>query len=458
MDNNLSFADFIAAAIRRGKQILVCMLVFTLLLGAFSAYRQISSSRSNADGQETAQQAYQEAVLQYENEKESLTTRLENAQNTLSAEQDYAINSQLMRVDPYNCYKTAISFTPTHLGVSQNNSGSTSLEYLTSQICSRYLLLWNDSSALSDLELSRLESIPQDTDPRYIRELITVSVVNTGTVSIVSRSNSASDSQLLANTVYNYFVAQQSTVGQSTAPHVITLLSNSTAPSVDSDLAKQQKDKADGITSSKKNIDDLKKSLSSLSEPTALSVGLSAASLIVSIVKYMIVGAVLGAFLGCAAVWLIDIFRGTAISSHQIERVTSLSYMGSLSKDKGRFTRCANKLLKERTWSDSEQAASYLLQQVKSQLTQGEKLLFVSSMEHKEPSALRRVMEQLQVDGILVSFASVPTRNPESLAALNACDQVVLAETAIRSTLPGISDTISLSRRAGKKVAGFILL
>lgn len=456
MLDTFSIKELLTAVIRRGKKVILCALVFAVLLGALQAVRLVSASGHNeatADREDVI--TVEDAVARYKSEKISLERQIDSAQSNLAAQQKYMNDSILMHLNPYDCFTTYIYLSVADIADSQGMA----LEFLTNKINNQYVLFWNGSDASACMDSAKLESVPSDTPDAYVHELVELIADENGLLTIAARSESEADSEYMANAVYNYLLENQSVIVDSSCPHNLVMISHCTSQMFDSGLNDLQKDALDNMTAYNSGISSLNKQLDELSMPSGVSTGRSLSSIVISVVKYMILGGMVGFVMACIVIWIVDVFRGTALSSYRIERASSAKCLGTLAVKKDLFSRWSDRILKERGLSTPEQARDYVIERIKLQLGDCKHILFTSTLDAAGvPDVLQGVMDQLKADGVAVDYMANFNHNPKAIRSLADCDGMILVESALGSTVPVINDMIALSEGVNKSVIGFILL
>ena len=113
MKDTVTLKELLAIVVRRGRFVLTLALVFAVLMGGVQMFRQVSASRQENNSPEKIEERYQEALEDYQIEKENLEKELSDAQRKLDSQQEYNEESLLMRLDPYNKYVTTINLAVT---------------------------------------------------------------------------------------------------------------------------------------------------------------------------------------------------------------------------------------------------------------------------------------------------------------------------------------------------------
>lgn len=434
MELTTSLSELLAAMIRAWKGICATLLVFALLLGGYQSYRQISRARSPENSPEKIEERYQTALEEYETTKEDLQESLENQEKSLASKEEYLENSLLLQIDPYDKYVTNIVFTFTDIDESAQlfRYPNTAADYLPKKIRSQYLELWKSMDLSKDIGLPRYAGIQS----KYLSEIVSVSSLDGELVSIEAAGTAPSETEELADALYNYFEAHREVISRSSAQHNFALVNRTTKNVIDEDLNTKRENLETEIENLKKSIEDTKESIEALAEPKR-DEGYS--TIVKSVVKYAVLGAVMGVFLGCLFVCCKWLFTGRASNSFQLEQVVNAPFLGSLCIPATLAARLSAAVMGERTWRDRDQAAAYIRQQIKANRPADGKLLLFSTLPEKTAGVgMEELKSILSGDGYEVSAVMDVTHNPLAVEAVQTGTATVFVEMAGLSSILAI--------------------
>lgn len=455
MEETITMTEILARIVRGWKRLCAAALVFALLLAGIQSFRLLRQAKNPENAPEAIEQRYQDALESYTLEKEKLEEELAANEESLSSKQEYAADSLLMAIDPYDVYTTRIVLAFT--GISENGAVQgvsqyqTSADYLVQTVRSQYLVLWQGVDYARDLGLARYA----DTLNKYLAELITVTGADGGLCSISVKGATAADAEELADAVYGYFQRLQSVVSASSYANTLSLVSRSTQNTVDDALISKHTSLDDEILSLETRIEELQAQLDGLTEPQR-EAGFAASALVKSAVKYALLGAVLGLVLGCFAGCCLSVFGTRISSSYQLERLASLPFLGSVRLPRSVMDRFANRLIAERSWTDAALSGAFLVSQVRPLCPDGGTLLVLSTLSEK--TDLSALTEPLTAAGFTVRTVLDAAHNPETAQAAAECGAVVLAERVDQSRMGAVADVTAALAHAGKKAVGFALV
>lgn len=456
MELATSLSELLAAMIRAWKGICATLLVFALLLGGYQTYRQISQIRAPENSAEEIEERFQTALEEYETKKKDLQESLESQEKSLASKEKYLENSILLQIDPYDKYITNIVFTFTDIDESAQlfRYPNTAANYLPQKIRSQYLELWRSMDLPKDIGLPRYAGI----ESKYLSEIVSVSSLDGELVSIEAVGTTPSETEELATALYNYFEVHREVISRSSAKHNFTLINKTTKNVIDENLNTSRENLETEIRNLKKSIEDTKESIEDLTEPEQ-DEGYSTATIIRSVIKYAVLGAAMGLFLGCLFVCCYWLFAGRVSNSFQLEQVVSAPFLGSLSIPSTWAARLSAAVMGERTWRDRGQAMAYIREQIKgSRPTDGKILLFSTLPEKTAGIGMEELKSTLSQDGYEVSAVMDATHNPAVVEAVHAHTAAVFVEMAGSSNITAIQSAAAQLKNKEVPVLGIITI
>ena len=458
MKDSLSLIELLAVVVRRGKTLLASTLVFALLLGGFQTYRQVSKANSPENSPEKIEERHQTALTEYEEKKADLEEQLADTKKLRDSKKEYIDNSHLMAIDPYHEYTTYI-----HLAVSGIDDGAfqqvfrqqdTPLEYLISKIQNQYLVIWGSQDLPAVLNLPAYEH----SEDKYLREVVKMASANGGLLTITANGKSAEESEALADAVYQWMLSQESSIASASYAHHLSLVNQTTKVMVDQDLEKTQENAKTDLSNYEEKIEDLNEQIEDLKEPNREE-GYSTSTIVKSVAKYAVLGAVVGLFLACAVVFMLALFRNRLEVSYQLEQGLNIPFLGSLAPRGDLFNRLSCRISSERTWKDHNQALACVAEKSRLYLDGKQNIVVLTTqLIGQDAPVVQELLEMLSKDGRTVHFVNDAAHNPQMVTSIPACDSVVFAEKTGSSSLISITDAAALVKKLGKAIDGFVLI
>lgn len=456
MKDTVTLKELAAIAVRRGRSAVILALICSLLLGGWRANSLISTAHSEDNSPEKIEKRYQEAVKSYEDSREDLEKQLAKAEEQLESQREYNDTSFCMKIDPYNKVVTTINLAITDIdeGAFQQvfRLEETPVDFIVSKIQSQYIILWNSL----DLQTSLSYSPQADMEDKYLREIITLTRSDGGCLTLTVSGISEAETSRLAEAAYDCLIGLQSRISEGSYLHSFALLNDVTKVSVDNNLENTQTENLKKIRTYTDNIADLSKQLEELEEPKRETAP-GPLKIVLSCVKYAVLGAVIGCLLALMCAMVSYLFRCRPETSRQIEEGLSIPFLGSVAKSGGFWDRMANRILSERLWADEDQALAYISASAATLLPVSEcrDVLLISTLPLKAEE-VGAVIKALENQNRTVRFVGGALRNPEAAEALKACGCVVLAERPGVTRWDDAIELTALSKNLERSVGGFV--
>lgn len=454
MKDTVTLKELAAIAVRRGRTAVILALIFAVLLGGWRGYTQFTAAKDEDNSPEKIEERYQEALKDYESIKEDLEEQLTRAQRHLESQRKYNDESYLMQIDPHNK-----AITTVNLAIIDVDEGAfqqvfrledTPIDFIISKIQSQYIILWDSLDLQSSLPYSPRNNL----EDKYLREVVTLSRADGGCLTLTVSGTSESEAHKLADSAYNCLLELQSVISEGSYLHSFALLSDVTKTSVDDDLESTQKANLEKITTYTDNIKSLNEQIEALEEPERDSAP-STFKILLSTVKYAVLGAVIGVLIAFVLVLVSYLFRNRAETSRQLEEGLSVPFLGSTAKPAGIWNCMADWILSERLWPDEAQAADYISASAKALLPASGTVLLASTLPLAE-EAVQPAMKALAGQCRSVRFVGNAVRSPETAEALKECGCVVLAERPGSTRWDDVTELSALAGNLGRPVSGFI--
>ena len=438
MNDTITTTELLALLVRSGKKLLAAALVFAALLGCFQLYSQSRASLEAVADRKTEEYRLKLAELE---------KTIQREEQAIQAKQTYLENSLLMQLDPYNVYDTTITLAVTDIDGQAFQQvfadEDTPIEYLTSKIIAQYQAVWSNQDLPIALELPAYSSIAD----KFLRELLYIYPTADGVLCLRAIGSTQAASEELSEAGYRLLSSLRDTVSAGSYRHDLSLMSYATKNVIDDTLRASQEAVYDALDESRSNRTDAQLELKDLSAP---STGVPA------VIKFAIVGAVVGMVL--AAVWIAlkGIVGIALLSSGQLERL-GMTCLGSLVVPHGLFARWAARIGHERVWADPAQAARYIAGRGE---VSGKTVLLTSTLplDQADPalSALREAL--LAAGAAAVRLAGDVRMDVAALSAVSGAETAILLERVGTSDTGAVQSAAAYLEQSGCKVCGFALI
>ncbi len=438
MEQEISLLDLLAAAVRKGKQIIIFAIIVGLL---FMGYSILQANSAQSEEEETYAMAEKERQLR------DLQKTVERAEKGIDAEREYINDSLYMQLNPYSVYNTRINYQLTDLNVPLDGSlgmMDNPTVYVMDRIIARYLLEW------SGTDLTTFLSVPgyQNTEDRYLREIIGIGNGGNGNLYINVNSTSEAESIKLAEAVEKAILALKKEAAKESFDHNLVKVSANTRQVISEGVRNSQNAHFDALDT---YVDDLSKAQKSIDKMESEHTG-------TGYIKKLIIGCFVGGIL--SALWFMfrSMVRGYAESAEQVTSQAGMKYLGSVTsgEEKDLFGKLANIITGEKKWANDPEALSYMAE--RTAIEGKEKLLVTTTGESADSSMIETLIESLKASGIAATYLPAIDTSAEALSAMKDADGVLFAVTKGKSKVPDILAAKQLAEQTGKTAAGFVML
>lgn len=458
MKEPIAIKDILAIVFKRGKFVLGVAFICALLGGVFQYQAQIKESQKIEYSQDVIEAVYQAALQDYEKNRNVLEEDLKIKEALLRKQEEYNDNSVLMQLDPYNKYRChillqIIDIEDAAFGNIYEDEG-TPIDYVITKIQNLYDLCWSSMPLTDAVE----EKLHQSIDNKYLREIVTVSRSNSGTLRLTTYGRTAEEAEILADIVVQYFKEIKPAIEEGSYAHNLSTLLSISDVSIDHDLEQMQSENIRKEKEYSELFADAQKALNKLKKPER-GTGFSEENMKKAIGTWTILGAIVGMVLASMFVWIAYIMRDSVENSYQVEVITKVPFLGNVAKNSGWFTYIANCFIGERQWKNMEAATHYFYESVKHRLPNKTDILVISSLEISEESVgVQSILNELKKLGHNTCYVYKGDTNPESVSAICNCSYVIMVESPGKSNQTSIHLMCDLVKQFEKEIIGFVFV
>lgn len=484
-EREIDLIDLLVDILSHWRGLLVCVLAGALLLGGFSfvrSYQRIDSVHKEEDlfGENMSPEELLQALdeLLTDTEKMAVNTVLDDEQE-IAKYQQYVEDSILMQMDPYHIPKRELIYK-----IQMDDMGqSYMLRTVYADIVNGVgMLQWVEEQAgISSASADELISGEGKTG---ITVLNGVQETESGSdcLKVTIRHYDEKECEKLAKCVKSYIEQQHKLLSQELGEHEVVLLSESASIVMDTGVRDLQINYSNtkinfmiNIARSKEAFteeqrayyalltdgvyvpeieDDSKAEL----EPVAAKPSVS--------VKYVVVGAVLFAFVYAGVLFVIYVFNGKLRTIDELQKLYNISQLGLIVKDDGKkkffIDRWINAL---RNWNKRQftREQSLELAAAAIKISAGKQELdtiYLMGCDLKAGANVvcQELKERLAKENITVRILDNVLYDAETMEELESAKGIVLVEKAMSTMYNEILSELELASRQGIKVLGGIVV
>lgn len=173
------------------------------------------------------------------------------------------------------------------------------------------------------------------------------------------------------------------------------------------------------------------------------------------LLKYVILGAVLGLAVGCIWVIVGYLFHNRVESSQEMGKSLQISYLGTVAPNGDIWNCRANRVEGEPRWRDMKESKDYFTTAVSVRVEKEKKIALVTSLKQADLSA---VADMLREQGYSVTETGDSSESADALLAIKNSDVVILAERLGVSDYTKIEKLVQTAAELARPVGGYVMI
>lgn len=435
--------DLFFSVLYRWRCVLAAVIALAVVFGAVKSISNIMKIRMLTE--ESAAEE-QQLVEQYHAQKEALELKISALQDSIKNQKLYLEESLFMMLDPYAFYNGSIT-----LYVDTQWKVMPGMTYqdpnLTNAVVAAYQKVLNGNEALQAI------SDTVDTEPTYLLEVYSVQTGADGLMTVIVNAEAKSQVEKMLDQILEQVTVNQSEISRSIAEHTVTVLERSNRLTQDLNVANNQRTATDRMTQFLTDLNASELALEALKEP-ALTEDISMWK---DMVKYGVVGGVLGGFL--AVVWLLvlALIDSRVYSAQTLRNRTGIKVLCSVCTEERKGVDCWLRNMEGRCSAGASVQAVMAAAMLRNRWPDLTSLLLAGDVAKENRQSFVAALTQA-LPGVQVVDNGSVLEEVDALQALAACDTVLMLAQC------GVSHYYALDREAevirdhGKHIAGCVVL
>lgn len=412
--------DLIFAILYNWKWIILVMLIGAIALGGL----ELTNSKDEVTLNTTSITPENQLKI------DQLQAKKLRTEQHIAEQTAYLEESILMTLDPYAAHSAGV-----HICVFPQAD----FDDFSAGIARDFYYYLNSQAVIEDL------STVFDMDPRYFRELVYISIVDSNQLNITVRGRSIQEAKDIAaaflKTAQDFKDSSTDLIG----PHSVQFISFCNGTKLDTGLYDTQNAAHQKLVTMNNTLASTITELNKLL-PTQLVPGKPQPLL------FAVVGAFIGFCLVAAIACVAHIASARVYSARVLKDFTGLLILGRLNgRRRNPIDRWLRKLEGRATCSLTDIAAANIINHCKNVKT----LLLLGCFD---TNVLKPLTEELDQAGIQCTVCADPTSSAQAIKALPGCDAVVLVETCEKSTYDNVSWAMETISAHEKTLLGCVLI
>ena len=471
-EEEIDLVALMVTLLHKLKPILLTAVVCAVIAGGFAGIKAVKDG--DADAQADYQQEmeeylqkkqdYEAAQTLYEQNVKSNDQQQEDTATAMQQAQEYAEKSVLNNLDPYNVWNaqadlyisTGYQIMP---GMAYQNPDR------TNSVMAAYMAALNDGATLNEI------AEQFGTQAQYLRELVNVSYSTDTqmlTIAVTGKDQQTVDGILDA--LLARMDAAEKNITSNIGTHTVTVISRSSYSSISTDLRDQQKANSDQIVALETQAEDLQTARQQLDEnfqtatdewnntvEPVLGSGLAS-----SIVKYLLIGFLLGGVLACGVIVVKFLMAGMVYSASELHRSTGLPVLGALASDRtkkaGKLDAKLNKMEGRPDGSSDAEMLCLMAQTIRSRAPEAKNILVTGDLPADQLDALAAALQATEaLHGQSVTAAESILKAAATVPHVVAADAIVLAADCTITHTNTVREQNEKIVRLGKSILGCVV-
>lgn len=455
-EQEIDLKDLMFAVFHKWRPLILVAVICGLLLGGVKGFMTYKE-QSDPEVRKEADLTYSADLELYEKNKDTYEKEIENLRTDIANQQDYLDNSIWINMSPYDVYEARADFYVSTGYMIMPGMTYQNRDY-TDTILQAYQSMLTSSAVMEDVAKK------VGTEPRYLQELVTVTIGTIGTngnqfsrlLTIDVNHTSEEKAKEVLDAFLVYIEEMKTQITASIGEHTVSTVSESVSSMVNLDLADLQKKQVQKLTDLNDSLQEKQTELDELVEPKKEDSSKRAAAK--DAVKFGVIGGFGGAFLVAFIVCIAFVMGDKVYSARELKDRYKVKILGRLSDGKkvGAIDAWLNRLEGRACNGNPETGYGLIAANVKNYAGDRKKLLIAGSAA---ADVLERAAEALKAE--LGEFSVIVGNNMledvKTVQVLPECDGVILVEQCGVSKYSAVEAEIEKTNDLGKCVVGCVV-
>ena len=453
-EEEINLKQLLIYVLRKWRIMLAAAVVLGLILGGAKTAKGFMDMQ-NPEIVEESEKSYQLAMENYETAKLQLTNQMAEYNRQLDDYQRYAENSLYMKIDPYAVYKESVTYVVTTDYQILPNMSYQTLNWM-GPVLSAYSSVAT-SVTLKDLSPEGRNGLSEEWDADSLDKFIEVETKpDDGKLTITASAESETRAKAILQAIKEKISVNQENIAKSAGQHKLSVITEKSSITVDQKIINDREARLRNITALREAADKALEKYKKLNKPNVTE--LTAANIVKSGIKYVILGIAAGMILVCCwfgARYLLD---GILHDPNSLQRQFNIKFLSVVNNNekKNGIDRLLDKIEGVSSTKNSNILALYT---AAARLeTAGLKKILISGTA--DPLEVKKIAENLSkmVQSVEILYGGNLLQDTEALEQLKLSDSVVLVETKDASRLDEIQREMDIIHYLNKTTEGLLLI
>lgn len=453
-EQEIDLKDLLFNVLHKWRILLSTALILAVLVGGYKFGKGLLVQQ-NENYIASIEKKYETDKKDYEQKKDTFEISIQNLTANIQNAEEYQANSILQKIDPYNKWVASADVFIKMDDIQQESRLSGFDSDPADSVLKAY-----ESAAKKGIEIQNL-SKEKGLDLKYLKELIRVTPdYQSNMLTITATNTDDAGAQEILAVILKSLKDKYPDVQQNLGGHSIVVMNQNLSTKADPDLAENQKNRIENLTSTRQSLEDTEIKLEELKEPVTPA-NLSPKGLIKSGIKYGVLGGVAGGFLACFFASVLFCLNNRVYNSGELKTRFGIKILGRFTRkrEKRAFSKIDSLLDKLEGIEYVADTAVY--ERIAANIgiyTEKNQLILLTGTANEDD--INRVTADLKgrLPDLKFESAGDMSKYPETLTKLPKADGIILIETVGLSKYNMIYNELETIASIKKNVIGCIML
>lgn len=441
------------------RKIIITALIFTVIM---SGYKLITGmlNLSNDKLISNYEKEFNNTLAEYEMRKKALTSAVETLKESLESQIEYNNNSIRMQINHFDEQIGTISYY-----IDTDYKINPKLTYQDTDLSNAVIKSYLALAQQGDMYNYIMDNLSYDIDIKYLKELIsTWDDTENHIISVQVVHKDSESCEELLKLIKDYFQLEKANITEKVGNHTLTQLHSSLQSYVDNELSEIQKSNRQAVADFELSLNNAESDLRNLQSPVYAKTNMN---LIKQVIKFAVLGFVLGAFLSVCAIILIIMLSDKIFSIKDFKRCYNLSILGVLqSKQKKRIFGFIDRWLNQLEGNANLVDESVSIQSINSKINsymktakiQGGSVVITGTTDYETIELVsKKMIEEMKGSYKLIAGGNV-TYDAKTIELVDDCNAIVIIEKVGKSTFTEITKELENIINLDRKIIGVIIV
>lgn len=462
-EKQISLRVMIFKILYNWRKIFLLAIIFAIICGCYKYVLEKRTMTNSNTAYEQNLKVYKDEFLRYEASKNSLESEISDIKTHIERQSKYNNSSLIMKINPFNEYVALLAFY-----IDTNYQINPNLTYQSKDKTNSIARAYYDTLNNGDIFAYLVNKLSYKTEIEYLKEIISIwPDYDTDMLYVQIINKDEKSCEEIMNLIENKILLAKDKIVMSVGEHELIDIQKSIQSIIDISLDTRQRTNIQNLNDYDLGLNEKKLALQQLTIPIKpIQYNISYKN----ILRYTVIGAILGIFIEIFITILLLMMNNKIISGKDFRNLYNIKVIGNIQKDYskhlfGFVDRFFKKLEgMSSAMKDREEAIGVVCANLKA-ILQVENLeegciLFTGSICEEKIEEICKKIDAMFSDNntYKFQFASNINYSSKAISQLTNCDAIILVEEAETSTYNEIEKELEWIDDLNKKVIGVVIV